>query len=1032
MSDDTNPYVGPRSFTRAERRYFFGREREARDLLAPTISDRLVQFYAQSGAGKSSLINTSLIPDLIDKGFLVLPIGRVSGDIPPEIGEVENIFVFNLLISLDQSRADPQQYCHLTIAEFLENLSTTDGEYFFYDDSPAEEDEGDYEEPAHVLIIDQFEEIFTTHLAHWEQRAAFFRQLEHAMDRDPLLWVVLVMREDYVASLDPYVTITANRMRARQSMQRMSFEAALEAVKKPAELAGRPFAPGVAEELVDNLRLLHTPGGETNDRPATYGEFIEPVQLQVVCYQLWEQLKQHPGEVITHEDLRRLARGGELALFINRALGDYYEQALKKVLANVEVSERQLRGWFSTRLITEAETRGYIYQGEETTGGLPNKAMELLKAEYLIRSEPKAGGTWIELVHDRFVGPILRNNRAWEARNQNPLILDAEAWESAGRDPGRLYEGKQLNQALAQAQAHPEDVTEVVRAFLSASEDAAQKKAAARQRRITRIAVGVAGALAVLTIWAVISSIAAISQRNTALNLQAPAEAAAVLEANLRATAEAAARNEAEARGAAEEGAQNEALARAAAEKAADEEAEARQRAEDFSNQLAEALQAAEAARAVAQSRELAAQANIALDNQTDPAALLAVEAYRKAPTVEAKNVLLSLLEQSFSQSFQPVGRPIPTQATDVFSVALSPDGEHLAWGLGNGQVVLWNYRQQLAERRINLLTTPVLGLAFSPNGRTVAAGDQTSRVILIDVQSGAVDELPGVVNSILSLAFHPDGNLLAAAMGTSVRLWDLESRTWLPLEHRFGEFVRSVAWSPDGTRLAAGAQDRQVVVWEAPFTSEPPTTQRQHSGAVLTVAWAADNRTLASSHCLDSFSDRGEIRPLFELVSPVEQTAAPAGHSDFILALAFHPDLPILATGSQDTTILLWDLDSGTTIDLPLIRHQTGVTSLGFSPDGTLLASASEDRELVLWDVATRQPIGIPLTGSPAAINALYFNLDQNHLYAGDASGALTSWDVSFDSWIARACELAERNLTQAKFNQYFPDEAYRSTCPE
>ncbi len=196
-------------------------------------------------------------------------------------------------------------------------------------------------------------------------------------------------------------------------------------------------------------------GSNEADQVFTQGQFIEPVQLQVVCFQLWEQLKENSGDVITDGDLKRLARGSDLAVFVNRALGDYYEQALKKVLGQISVSERRLRDWFSTKLITEAETRGYIYQGEETTGGLPNKIIQLLQAEYLIRTEPKAGGIWVELVHDRFIGPILRNNRDWAARNQNPLILDAEAWKKSRQNPSAFVRRQQAGTGDETGQGPP-------------------------------------------------------------------------------------------------------------------------------------------------------------------------------------------------------------------------------------------------------------------------------------------------------------------------------------------------------------------------------------------------------------------------------------------------------------------------------------------------------------------------------------------------------------------------------------------------
>ncbi len=104
-----NPYVGPRTFTRQERDRFFGRELEARELLALVISERLVLFYAQSGAGKSSLLNTRLIPQLQGAEFVVLPVGRVSGEPPQGAGEIDNIFAFNLMLSLDQGQTAPQR-----------------------------------------------------------------------------------------------------------------------------------------------------------------------------------------------------------------------------------------------------------------------------------------------------------------------------------------------------------------------------------------------------------------------------------------------------------------------------------------------------------------------------------------------------------------------------------------------------------------------------------------------------------------------------------------------------------------------------------------------------------------------------------------------------------------------------------------------------------------------------------------------------------------------------------------------------------
>src|SRR5512139_3195261 len=106
-----NPYIGPRTFLKDEGDRFFGRDREAADLEALVASEKLILFYAQSGAGKSSLINASLIPSLEDKRdkpFEVL-VARVSGDVPHGV-EVANIYVYNVIRSLQHRESDPEQF----------------------------------------------------------------------------------------------------------------------------------------------------------------------------------------------------------------------------------------------------------------------------------------------------------------------------------------------------------------------------------------------------------------------------------------------------------------------------------------------------------------------------------------------------------------------------------------------------------------------------------------------------------------------------------------------------------------------------------------------------------------------------------------------------------------------------------------------------------------------------------------------------------------------------------------------------------
>jgi hypothetical protein len=191
MTEYRNPYIGPRAFSREEADSFFGREREARDLKSMLIVHRLALFYSQSGAGKSSLVNARLIPSLKDDGFEVLPVGRVGG----EVGrDVDNPFAHNLVLALAEGQRSPEYFVNMTLAQFLARVRRVDDTFLYIDADEASDLENDNGNGAHipgVLIIDQFEEIFTTNVHAWATREGFFRQLAKAMRNDPELWVLL-------------------------------------------------------------------------------------------------------------------------------------------------------------------------------------------------------------------------------------------------------------------------------------------------------------------------------------------------------------------------------------------------------------------------------------------------------------------------------------------------------------------------------------------------------------------------------------------------------------------------------------------------------------------------------------------------------------------------------------------------------------------------------------------------------------------------------------------------------------------------
>jgi tetratricopeptide (TPR) repeat protein len=396
---EVNPYVGPRPFERnaQDRARFFGRDRETQEIVSLVFSHPLVLVYAQSGAGKTSLFNAQVAPALEKKRFEVLPLTRVRCAMPKGIEpqDIANFYVFNALLNLE-SEADPQALVDKSLVAFLEERPRANGT------------EG--QSVPRAIIFDQFEEIFTPYPERWyEQQEAFFHQVAEALAADPLLRMVFVIREDYIAQLDPYAPLLPEKLRPRFRLERLRQGAALSAVTGPLTDTERSFAEGVAEQLVEDLLKVRvtTAAGKTE---VVAGEFVEPVQLQVVCQGLWRDL---PPEVtkITQDHLQAFGD-------VNQALSGFYERSIKGATQEPGIKMGDLREWFEHTLITPAGTRGTVYRGQEETGGIPNVAVDVLESLHLIRGEWRAGARWYELTHDRFIEPIQESNKVWRKKRR--------------------------------------------------------------------------------------------------------------------------------------------------------------------------------------------------------------------------------------------------------------------------------------------------------------------------------------------------------------------------------------------------------------------------------------------------------------------------------------------------------------------------------------------------------------------------------------------------------------------------------------
>jgi WD domain, G-beta repeat len=395
---DGNPYVGPRPFERADQQLFFGRTREVRELVSLVIANRAVIVYAASGAGKTSLLNAGVLPTLeYEEGFEVLPVGRIAGLTPtdPSLAAAANVFTFSVLSNLAKDLAADGDGAaalrQVALAEYLRKRPHPVGD----DELPA----------PRALLIDQFEELFTLHAEFWEQREPFMQQLAEALADDPLLRVVIAIREDYIARLESVIAPLPSRGRFRLDRLRSRF--ATEAVTGPLEKTSRSFADGVAQKLVADL-LTFRVDAETGKPLEIEGEFVEPVHLQVVCRDLWDELPAHVDK-ITEDDLHEFGDADE-------ALGRFYDRAIAEAAARGGIGEAKLRRALDDAFITTGGTRGTVYRAAAEAALIPSAAIDELENRHLICAEWRAGARWYELTHDRLIEPIQESNRRFVER----------------------------------------------------------------------------------------------------------------------------------------------------------------------------------------------------------------------------------------------------------------------------------------------------------------------------------------------------------------------------------------------------------------------------------------------------------------------------------------------------------------------------------------------------------------------------------------------------------------------------------------
>ncbi len=294
-----------------------------------------------------------------------------------------------------------------------------------------------------------------------------------------------------------------------------------------------------------------------------------------------------------------------------------------------------------------------------------------------------------------------------------------------------------------------------------------------------------------------------------------------------------------------------------------------------------------------------------------------------------------------------------------------------------NGQEHL--LRELKLDQRINTAV-------WAPDGKHLAVGEFFGDVVLLTDDGRTVWRGEEHEDQVYTLAFSPDGERLASSSDDErVVIWNARSgqveRTISPP----GSDVLSVTWSPDGRRLACDAAPFIAQIWDA-LDGSLFATLEGHTKEVLCTAFSPDGRFLATA------SDDRTIR-LWDA-----ETGAPhavlTGHRRRIEKICWSPDGRLLASGSNDCNVHLWEIDQGICLHV-LQGHNKSVHALAFSPDGALVASGSPDRTVRLWSPETGSQI--ERIEIPAHVECtLDFSPDGARLAVAVFDRVLRIWDVA------------------------------------